>query len=103
MLSVPRKRLAMYSIVRFVVITPPGCGPKGFALDMTPFPFATRRRLPSGVTRTDVGYQPTGMKPSERLLPGVLTSKTATTLMFALATNNVRSEERRVGKECRSR
>src|ERR1043166_3309675 len=69
----------------------PGCGPSGLALGTSPFPLATSRCLPSGVARTDVGYQPTGMNPSERLLPGVLTSKTATTLLSALATNNVRS------------
>src|SRR2546430_14762902 len=127
----------------------PGCGPLRFALEIRPFPLATTRRLPSGVTRTEVGYQPTGMKPRERLLPGAPISKTATLLLSALATNNVfssgesarlfgvepggkpgyneavsvsrtrpfsasntvtlfraalaRSEERRVGKECRSR
>src|SRR4051812_45811251 len=62
---------------------------------MTPLPLATRRCLPSGVTRTEVGYQPTGIKPSERLLPDVLTSKTATTLILALATNKVFSSGER--------
>src|SRR6266545_6229254 len=56
---------------------------------MIPFPLATSRCLPSGVTRTEVGYQPTGMKPSERLLPGALTSNTAMLLLSALATNSV--------------
>ncbi len=69
----------------------PGWGPSGLALEMAPLPLATSRCLPSGVTRTDVGYQPTGMNPSERLLPGVLTSNTATRLLSALATNSVRS------------
>src|SRR5205823_9203887 len=67
----------------------PGCGPLRFALEMIPLPLATRRRLPSGVSRTEVGYQPTGMKPSERLWPGALTSNTATLLLSAFATNNV--------------
>src|SRR6266545_4099187 len=56
---------------------------------MIPFPLATKRRLPSGVTRTDVGYQPTGMNPSDRLLPGTLTSNMATLLLSALATKRV--------------
>src|SRR5260370_24701748 len=94
-LSVPRKRLAMYSTVRFVFAGTPGCGPSGFAFGMTPLALATRRCLPCGVARTEVGYHPTGMKPRERLLPGVLTSKTATTLIFALATNNVFSSGER--------
>src|SRR6266498_3998811 len=68
---------------------PPGCGPLRLALGMMPLPLATSRCLPSGVTRTDVGYHPTGMKPSERLLPGALTSNTATLLLSALATNSV--------------
>src|SRR6267142_2933644 len=94
-LSVPRKRLAMYSTVRLLFVLTAGCGPSGFAFGIIPFPFATSRCLPSAVTRTDVGYQPTGMKPSERLLPGALTSKTATTLMFAFATNKVFSSGER--------
>src|SRR5437868_14627409 len=65
----------------------PGCGPPRFDLDTTPFPLATSRCLPSVVIRTEVGYQPTGMKPIERDLPGVEMSKTATALMLALATN----------------
>src|ERR1035437_146523 len=84
MFNVPRKSPAMYSAVFC-----PGCGPCGFARDEIPFPFATNKCLPSGVTRTLVGYQPTGMKPRERLLPGLLTSNTATTFTFALATNKV--------------
>src|SRR2546427_10691887 len=56
---------------------------------MIPFPLATNRRLPSGLTRTEVGYQPTGMKPSERLLPAMLTSNTATLLLSAFATKRV--------------
>ncbi len=58
-------------------------------MDSKPLPLATSRCLPSGVTRTEVGYQPTGMNPSERLLPGVLMSKTATALLSAFATNNI--------------
>src|SRR5687768_7678011 len=66
----------------------PGCGPWRFALGMMPLPLATSKCLPSGVTRTEVGYQPTGMKPSERLLPSSEMSNTAMALIFALAMNN---------------
>src|SRR5436309_10690308 len=79
----------MYWTVRSSGLLIPGCGPSGLALGRMPLPLATSRCLPSGVTRTLVGYQPTGMKPSERLLPGVLTSKTATRLLSALATKSV--------------
>src|SRR5215472_1212291 len=91
MLSVPRNSRAMYCTVGLDELLIPGCGPSGLANDVIPFPFATNRCLPSGVTRTDVGYQPTGINPRERLFPGVLTSKTATVLLSAFATNNVRS------------
>src|SRR5664280_17295 len=89
MLRVPRSNPAMYSGVD----SPPGMGwgPCGLASGIIPFPLATRSVLPSGVTRTEVGYQPTGIKPRDRLLPGVATSKTATAFTFALATNKVRS------------
>ena len=53
------------------------------------------RYLPSGVTRTEVGYQPAGMKPKERLFPGWLTSNTATALLSALATNKSSSSGER--------
>src|SRR3954469_22863879 len=66
----------------------PGRGPSGFGRDVSPFPFATRSVLPSLETRTLVGYQPTGMKPRLRDLPGELTSKTATVLMLAFATKS---------------
>ncbi len=46
-----------------------GFGPRGFAREMIPLPLATRIRSAAGVIRTFVGYQPTGMKPSERLSP----------------------------------
>src|SRR2546421_1561310 len=86
--SVPWNRPPMYSRT-LAGGSLPGCGPLRFAFEMMPFPLATSRCRPSGVTRTEVGYQPTGMKPSERLLPGVRTSKTATLLLSALATNSV--------------
>src|SRR5579859_5891496 len=85
MLSVPGNKSAMC-----VVGGPPfrpGTGPVGFGLDVSPFPLATSRCLPSGVTRTEVGYQPTGMNPSERALRTMETSKTAMLLLQALATN----------------
>src|SRR5438552_19097034 len=88
MLSVPKNRPAMYSRTGAGGSSFPGCGPSRFGLDETPFPLVTKRCFPSGVTRTEVGYQPTGMNPSERLLPGLETSKTARLLLHALATNN---------------
>src|SRR5437764_7707212 len=91
MLNVPRKSRPMYCTVGSDELLMPGCGPFGLALEMVPLPLATSRCLPSGVTRTEVGYQPTGIKPSERLLPGALTSKTATILLSAFATKRVRS------------
>jgi len=76
----------MYSVTVPFGAGRPGCGPFGFARATTPLPLATSRRRPSGVTRTDVGYHPAGMKPSDRLRPRRATSKTATTLRFAFAT-----------------
>src|SRR6266568_3584149 len=91
MLKVPRKSRPMYCTVGSAELLTPGWGPLGLALEIVPLPLATSRCLPSGVTRTEVGYQPTGIKPSERLLPGTLTSKTAIMLLSALATKSVRS------------
>src|SRR3954469_15380798 len=67
----------------------PGNGPRGFAADVTPLPLATSRVFPSAVTRTQVGNQPTGMKPSEVARPTWETSNTATLLLFAFATKSV--------------
>src|SRR6476661_2075128 len=85
----------MYSTTVFVWLIIPGCGPCGLAREPAPFPLATSRCLPSGVTRTEVGYHPAGIKPSERLRRGVLTSKTATKLLSALATKRVFSSGER--------
>src|SRR5216110_2813963 len=93
MLNVPRKSRPIYCTVGSAELLMPGCGPCGLAREIVPLPLATSRCLPSGVTRTEVGYQPTGMKPRERLLPGAPTSKTATLLLSALATNNVFSSD----------
>src|ERR1700720_601252 len=87
MLNVPGNRSLMDCTAPVLFL--PGCGPLGLAFEMRPLPLATRSCRPSGVTRTEVGYQPTGMKPSERPLPGTLTSKTAMLLLQALATNNL--------------
>src|SRR5437016_12369453 len=46
--------------------------------------------FPSRVNWTAVGYQPVGMKPLTVLVPGRLTSTTATALLSALATSSVR-------------
>jgi len=40
-------------------------------------------------TRTAVGYQPAGMKPSDLLAPTSLTLATATSLVLALATKRI--------------
>src|SRR5438105_964847 len=66
----------------------PGCGPLGLAFEISPLPLATKSWRPSCVTRTEVGYQPTGMNPREWLCPRLLTSNTAMLLLQALATNN---------------
>ena len=66
----------------------PGNGPRGFAAELKPLPLATTRVLPSLVTRTLVGNQPTGMNPSDLALPAVSTSNTATLLLLALATKS---------------
>src|ERR1039457_4792454 len=89
MLRVPGKSRPMYCTVASLLTLTPGCGPSGLAFEVSPLPLATSRCLPSGVTRTDVGYQPTGMNPSERLLLGFSTSKTATVLLSAFATKSV--------------
>src|SRR3954452_23069382 len=95
MLRVPFRRRAMYWTVGLLLLFTPGCGPRGLALGMIPLPLAMSNRLPSGVTRTEVGYQPAGMKPKGRLLPGIVTSKTATVFTFALATKSVFSSGER--------
>src|SRR3990170_5703176 len=64
-----------------------GLGPVGLAKDEKPLPLETNIFLP--VTFIFVGYQPTGIKPFERLLPGVDTSNTARQLLSALATYKV--------------
>src|SRR5579884_480902 len=84
MLNVPGNNTPMNCVSGVLFL--PGTGPFGFAMEIKPLPFATRRCLASGVMRTEVGYQPTGMNPSERLLPMVETSNTATLLLQALAT-----------------
>src|SRR5258708_30705535 len=86
MLRLPVIRPAMYSTLPVVLTA--GFGPSGLAFDMPPLPLAISSLRPSGVTRTEVGYQPLGMKPSDRLLPGSATSNTATAFSVALATNS---------------
>src|SRR5262245_16491311 len=54
-----------------------------------PFPFAINKCCPSGVTLTEVGYQPAGMNPKDCARAGLLISKTAIMLLSAFATNNV--------------
>src|ERR1051325_5044977 len=83
--SVPCIKCAMYSFT-LAGGSRPAAGPLRLLFEINPLPFATNSFFPSGVTRTLVGYQPTGMNPSDVLLPGLLTSNTATALMFAFAT-----------------
>src|SRR5258708_40032435 len=90
-LNDPLNRRPMYCCVEAADALIPGCGASGLALGTRPFPLATSSCFPSGVTRTDVGYQPVGMNPNERLRPGVLTSNTARVLLSAFAMNRVRS------------
>src|SRR5262249_15511002 len=84
LLKVPWNSPAIYCTTECVGAGTPGCGHSGFASEVTPLPLATSNCFPLGVTRTDVGYQPTGINPSERLFPGLLTSKTAIRLLSAL-------------------
>src|ERR1700744_2391420 len=88
-LNVPFSRLAMYCLPSFLEPPATGCGPLGLAMAMLPLPLAMSSRLPSSVTRTQVGYQPLGIKPRLRPWPGLETSNTAMALIFALATYKV--------------
>src|SRR5262245_43503914 len=67
-----------------------GLGRCRLARGTRPLPLAIRIRSPFGTNRTQVGYQPAGMIPSDAPLPGRLTSKTATLLLSALATRSAR-------------
>ena len=49
-------------------------------------------------TRTEVGYQPAGMKPSGLLPPRSLTLATATSLVLALATKRISPSEVRASE-----
>src|SRR5205807_3680010 len=60
-----------------------------FGLDPSPSPQPTSRILPSGVTASEVGYQPVGMKPFTWLRSRSAMSMTATQLLSALATKSV--------------
>src|SRR6185436_4646084 len=66
---------------------PPGCGPRGFGSLVSPLPFKTKNREPSGENETAVGYHPTGIQPRTLLAPGLVTSTTATVLLSAFATS----------------
>src|SRR5436190_24079452 len=69
----------MYSLMTAGALLP-GLSPCRLAFEMPPLPFATKSLFPSGDTRTEVGYQPVGINPSERALPTSSTSKTASVL-----------------------
>src|ERR1700744_1130968 len=70
-----------------------GFGPFGLAKGVSPFPLVTNSLFPA--PRTQVGYQPAGMKPLELLFPGLLTSNTARQLLSALAIYRVFSSRLR--------
>src|ERR1700733_4714212 len=89
--SVPFRRLAMYSRVPPSPRAERGLGPLGLAFELAPLPLATYRVLPSRESRTKVGNQPVGMKPSGVLAPAVLTLTTARSLVAALATKRTAS------------
>src|SRR5208337_2382069 len=89
---VPWKSPAMYS--RIERPSPAGSralGPSRLAREPWPLPLATQIALPLRANRTEVGYQPVGMKPSGVLAPGSLTLTTARLLVLALATSRIDS------------
>ena len=88
MLNAPGKRPPIYSVFAFDFFTS-GFGPLRLAFELRPLPLATTIRSPPADIRTLVGYQPTGMNPSERLCPRRETSITARLLASALATHSV--------------
>src|SRR5713226_5858181 len=57
------------------------------ATGINPLPLRTRISLPSRENTAPVGYHPTGMKPSKKLLAPLLMSTTATALISAFATS----------------
>src|SRR4029078_12141933 len=89
MLIEPLRSRPMYSWLAAADALIPGWGASGLGKGVKPLPLVTSNFLPSGLTRTEVGYHPVGMKPRDRLLPGLLTSNTATVLLSALAINSV--------------
>ena len=64
-LTVPEKRPAMYCSTVPAGFFLPGWGPSGLGFEVNPFPFATSKRFPSGVTRT-VGWIPARGNKSDR-------------------------------------
>src|SRR4051812_872817 len=69
---------------------PPGCGPRGFGMPVSPLPESTKSRLPSRSNSTPVGYQPTGIQPVTEDAPERDTSAIVTVLLSALAMASVR-------------
>ena len=87
-LNAPGNSPPIYSSF-FTIFFSSGLGPLRLALEVKPLPLATKMQSAAAEIRTEVGYQPTGKKPSERLCPRCETSKTATLLASALATHSV--------------
>src|SRR5271165_3382820 len=87
-LNAPGKRPPMYSDSLFEFFSR-GLGPLRLGFELRPLPLATRIRSARADIRTLVGYQPTGMNPSDRLCPRRETSITARLLTSALATHRV--------------
>src|SRR5215211_1795979 len=79
--SAPASVVPMYGNGRLPALS--GLAPFGIGLAFvcSPLPTPTRSVLLSGVTATDVGYQPVGMNPTTWLRFGSRTSMTATQLL----------------------
>src|SRR5712691_11414880 len=88
MLNVPRKSPAMYSRVVWFGGSN-GFGPCGFASGVVPLPLAMYSFLSAALYRTEVGYQPEGMRPRGCDLPGSAVLKTAMLLASAFATKSI--------------
>src|SRR4051812_11655564 len=86
--SVPLNSWPMYSFTLFGGGAV-GIGPLRLGFETSPLPLAKYTFLSSGLKRTDVGYQPVGMKPSDLALARSETLNTDRLLASALATNNI--------------
>ena len=86
-LSVPLNRPPIYSRTD-AGSSRMGFGPFALSREASPLPLVTKIFWSPSAKRTLVGYQPTGIKPSDFDLPRSRMSKTAMLLLSALATIN---------------